>query len=90
MLYHYVLTVQSRRRRWGRRCAHTVSGHAQIQGQLVQKLVYDRVFTEVVKTNELDPARTTCLFYRLSPEFASMDLGDDPPPYALDVDQPAS
>lgn len=86
MLYHYVITVQSRRHRWRRRCVHTVSGHAQIQGQLVEKLVYDRVFSEVVQTNGLNPARTTCLFYRLAPELASLDLDLDP----LDAEQPAS
>lgn len=85
MLYHYVLTVQSRRRWWRRRCVHTVSGHAQVQGQLVEKMVYDRIYDEVVKTSGFNPARTCCLFYRLVPELSVLD----PDPNPLDVEEPA-
>ena len=77
MLYHYVLTVQAKRRRWGRRCAHTVSGHADVQGQLVEKAVYDRVFQGLVQANSLDPHRTTTMFYRLAPERASVESADN-------------
>ena len=61
-----------------------MSGHAQIQGQLVEKLVYDRIYDQAVKTSGLDPARTTCVFYRLVPELSSTEPDPDP----LDVEQP--
>lgn len=73
MIYHFVITVQYHRR-WRRiRGVHTVSGHAQVPEFHSEKAVYERLLNQVVLSNNLDPARTSTLFYRLAEESASVE-----------------
>lgn len=71
MLYHYVMTIGHRRRRWRfrtRRDLHTTSGHVQVPGPHTERDLYHLILSKAAESVGAEPCGVTVLYYRLAPE----------------------